>query len=693
MSFYKLAKARTSELERPEKKIKIDYGDSKRVDIAKYHDDLTKGKVKQDYESIQSHHHDKLNHSDYLISQTNLGKTDLLKNKLLSERMAQLNATKYESVQEVDINLGVGSDNAVVREVNQVIGDFIQKISSGVFDLTMTNDLYKLYKLIQTQTYKFGSDLLERYKSYFEDVKETLDLDETADVVRSYSRKDSSVLDLMTKIVGNSIKIIDKMLEAIVSGKSSEERKQILEQDVKNITFKKIDTTYLKELSKEINDMEADMKSKKDKKTQIQLDIMQKQLDELNKIKKELKEVGRISIMPDVQKQEIYRDEISRQRLANMEMAAEEDRMREFNEQERLRQQEEEQIRREQQANEAMLEEEGRMRELEEQERRKEAEKERQRDLERSRQEELRRRQEQKLRDTIERQRELREQISSIQEDFVEMNREFEQLTEEYNRLEPEAINLFKGDTIELKRMRFNRYKEGLQNDNENENTRRQLQRKSAFNNIRRVIIDMQNTQEEYNNQELKYRETSESLLQTISEIEYLREELSAPLPAMEELPAIAGEEEFKADELDRHLDDLAEVYEAVGEAKIDDGVEPVDEFEIPELPEPEPVPAPGKEKPLYTTSEYISSKNEITLLGNSNVFYRNKEQFIEKQEKPALINLLTNLNIDYTKWSSTTKGDKERPLKAFRTKAWDVLKDNPRLKLKGGSHWFKTPK
>ena len=56
----------------------------------------------------------------------------------------------------------------------------------------------------------------------------------------------------MKIIVVNSIKIIDKMSEAITSGKSSEERKQILEQDVENIKFKKIDTTYLKELSDEI---------------------------------------------------------------------------------------------------------------------------------------------------------------------------------------------------------------------------------------------------------------------------------------------------------------------------------------------------------------------------------------------------------------------------------------------------------
>jgi hypothetical protein len=115
---------------------------------------------------------------------------------------------------------------------------------------------------------------------------------------------------------------------------------------------------------------------------------------------------------------------------------------------------------------------------------------------------------------------------------------------------------------------------------------------------------------------------------------------------------------------------------------------------------EPAPAPKPKKEekakvKPLYDTSQYSSNENEIRVSGssgilNADVFYRKKEKFIESQKKPALINLLTRLNIKYDKWSSTTKGDDPVQVEAFRTKAWDVLKDNPRLKLKGGSHWFK---
>jgi hypothetical protein len=94
-------------------------------------------------------------------------------------------------------------------------------------------------------------------------------------------------------------------------------------------------------------------------------------------------------------------------------------------------------------------------------------------------------------------------------------------------------------------------------------------------------------------------------------------------------------------------------------------------------------------EKPLYKTTEYTSTTNKITLL-NGTDYFRNKELFIEKQIKVALVNLLTKLNIDYSKWSVITKGGNETNVKAFRTKAFEVLKDNPRLKLKGGRSWFK---
>jgi hypothetical protein len=114
--------------------------------------------------------------------------------------------------------------------------------------------------------------------------------------------------------------------------------------------------------------------------------------------------------------------------------------------------------------------------------------------------------------------------------------------------------------------------------------------------------------------------------------------------------------------------------------------------------PEPAAAPKPKKEetakvKKLYETSQYSSDAEKITLIDNDFVYFRNKEQFIKSQNKATLVDLLDKLNIDYKKWSSTTKGDNETNVKAFRTKAFEILKDNPRLKLKGGTHWFKTPK
>jgi hypothetical protein len=650
MSFYKLVKARTLELERPEKKLRTDYGESKRVDVAKYHDDLTKGKIKQNYDSIKSHHHDKLNHSDYLISQTNLGKTDLLKNKLLAERMAQLNATSYQPVQEVDINLGIGSSNAVVQEVNQVIGDFIQKISSGVFDLTMTNDLYKLYKLIQTQTYKFGSDLLERYKSYFEDVKDTLDLDETANVVRSYSRKDSSVLDLMIKIVNNSIQIINKMLEAIAKGTTSDERKQILEQDVKNISFKKIDTTYLKELSKEIKSIEEEIKTSKQDKMGGQYLLLQQQLDELQNIKKTMKDVEWNTKEPQEKSAIKFQEYAQNQEYEQMQRD-----QQEAERQDLLRQQAE---------LERQIEVEKRKKsDLEEQKRRQKLEQE----------ERERNAQNEKI-------DELRGKLNVLEKQNEIIVNFIDSLEGKYTSLRTEVLRLLDGKQ-QNKSNRLKNYRKSIEDGKENENFFNALKTKPEFLQLRQNIIE----QLEYNRR----------LNAVQAEYIIVSDELDAlergGLPIEPEVMIDdKGVPEIKAEEADTVLDNLAEIFEADVDKKMDDTIKPVDMFEPMSIPNIKPkTDETMTEKPLYKTTEYTSTTNKITLL-NGTDYFRNKEQFIEKQSKVALVNLLTKLNIDYSKWSVITKGGNETNVKAFRTKAFEVLKDNPRLKLKGGRSWFK---
>ena len=652
MSFYKLAKARILEETRPEKKLRTDYGESKRVDVVKYHDDLTKGKIKQNYDSIKSHHHDKLNHSDYLISQTNLGKTDLLRNKLLSERMAQLGATKYESVKETDINLGIGSDNAVVQEVNQVIGDFIQKISSGVFDLTMTNDLYKLYKLIQTQTYKFGSDLLERYKSYFEDVKDTLDLDETADVVRSYSRKDSSVLRLMKTIVVNSIQIIDKMLGSIVNGNTTEERKQILEQDVKNITFKKIDTTYLKELSKEIKSLEKNKKTEKDSRKNAKNQALLEQL----------KNIENVARMSEMQKQDLFLQEERQQQKENQGMMEEEESKRAYDEEQRVIDEERQRLdeERQQQENQGMAEEEERTRDYDRDYEAKE-EKERQRIM-RIREDRLKREQERRI---------AEEDVLSKRYD--DLSKRLDVLNNQLDFLKKSKREIFSNGIppiITSIRTLFPEKKRREIADSVNEYIASYLEGTDDKN----VFIDD------------LFAKSAEEGKRLVDVAEFINSIEEKELSNFREVQEIQEEIEQIPTSIDDRKEEILRDLEE--EFKPTPVPEPVAEA----VPKPAPKPKKeetAKETPLFKSTEYTSTGTKITLL-NGTDYYRNREQFIDKQSKTELIILLDKLNINYNKWSSTTKGDDPVQVKAFRTKAWDVLKDNPRLKLKGGNHWFK---
>jgi hypothetical protein len=254
------------------------------------------------------------------------------------------------------------------------------------------------------------------------------------------------------------------------------------------------------------------------------------------------------------------------------------------------------------------------------------------------------------------------------------------ELKNKYTGLRTQVLRFVDGKQAD-KFNRLNNYRQGLEKGKENQAFYNALKSKPDFLALRQNILD----QQEYNRQ-----------LDAV-QAEYIR--VSNELDALErgELPIEPkvmiddkGEPDIKADEADTILDNLAEMFEADADGKIDDTIKPVDFFE----PMPIPNIKPKKddtmtEKPLYKTTEYTSNANKIELT-NGDIYYRNKEQFIDKQSKIALTKLLTKLDIDYTKWSSTTKGTNISNVKAFRTTAWDILKDNPRLTLLRGTHWFK---
>jgi hypothetical protein len=312
MSFFALAKQRSSELENIERPLKMPKFDTQfrgqPVDLAKYHEQLTRGKIAQESQNIPLQQHNKTYHSEYLQSNYLKGQNESydLRSKLLQDRMTQL-TTKYE--QPMSKSLLSTSENKTVISMNDELNTFIQKIESGVFDLTMISDLYKLYNNVKSQSYLFSDELLNVYINRFTDIQNALELDETADVVRKYSQKDSSVLNLMTEIVKSCLQLLEKMSNAIKKGINQSERKEILKQDISIKNYKKVETSFLKDLSKEIKDLDDKKAKAKTKKDSEKFALLQKQLEELSKIT----EFNRITMNPE-QKALVEQDQLKKQR-------------------------------------------------------------------------------------------------------------------------------------------------------------------------------------------------------------------------------------------------------------------------------------------------------------------------------------------------------------------------------------------
>jgi hypothetical protein len=458
----------------------------------------------------------------------------------------------------------------------------------------------------------------------------------------------------MIKIVDNSIQIIDKMLDAIVNGKSSDERKQILEQDVKNITFKKIDRTYLKELSDEIKNLEKSKKSEKDA----------RKTEKTQALLEQLKNIEKVARMPDMQKQGIFFQE-EREEQMRLE---EERRLQEEEAQRKV-----EELRREREENIGMAEEEEQTINFNAKEN---EERERIRVL---REKRLKREQEQ--REAEERERREAEEADLIRR-YEELSRASEKLSEELvfvresrNQLSTDAFPRFISTIFTVNRL----FPDLTRNDVA------ALVREYIF--AVRNGTDVSNT---FINDLFEKSETDGSTLVALAN----------------EISRLDSQERRITEEMDDIQREIARISTKFSDA-LDDRVENFfDDTEADLAVEPAPAPAPepaaapkpkkeetAKVKKLYETSQYSSDAEKITLIDNDFVYFRNKEQFIKSQNKATLVDLLDKLNIDYKKWSSTTKGDNETNVKAFRTKAFEILKDNPRLKLKGGTHWFKTPK
>ena len=285
-----LAKQRATELDHEQKQVKFDYNANiYQGDIVSYYNALNHGKIQQHANSVPNiDNHKRTYNSEYLQLQyqPNSGKTDLMRKQLLEGRMSQI-AGQYNIPTAQEPNLSLGSNSPIVNELDKILNNFVEKVSSGIFDVTMTADLYAILKIIENEGYKFGRDLLERYKSFFEDIIDLLNDDTTTDFIEGI-KNEKSVSQLMSSVTSRCIDIIDAMLEAVKSGNSSTERKLILDAYIKNNILKQTKEDklkFMKQINKDLKAKEDELKKAKKEKNDKVVALLEEQIKLLKEIK------------------------------------------------------------------------------------------------------------------------------------------------------------------------------------------------------------------------------------------------------------------------------------------------------------------------------------------------------------------------------------------------------------------------
>lgn len=285
-----LAKQRATELDHEQKQVKLDYNANiYQGDIVSYYNALNHGKIQQHANSIPNiDNHKRTYNSEYLQLQyqPNSGKTDLMRKQLLEGRMSQISG-QYNIPTAQEPNLSLGSNSPIVNELDKILNNFVEKVSSGIFDVTMTSDLYAILKIIENEGYKFGRDLLERYKSFFEDIIDLLNEDTTTDFIEGI-KNEKSVSQLMSNVTGRCIDIIDAMLEAVKSGNSSTERKLILDAYIKNNILKQTKDDklkFMKQINIDLKRKETELKKAKKEKNDKVVALLEEQVKLLKEIK------------------------------------------------------------------------------------------------------------------------------------------------------------------------------------------------------------------------------------------------------------------------------------------------------------------------------------------------------------------------------------------------------------------------
>ena len=169
MSIFELQNERNKQLSQPKiKEAEQAYKPiSDTYNIVDYYNTMRNGKYEQMTQSKAKIPNQQLSYfSEHLKSSELMktGKHNLNLHSLLSDRANELKG--YKKPQVYEEKLSSGSDSKVVSELESLLNNFTEKIQSGVFDISMSNDIYAIFKIFERSSYLFSRELLEKYRSF-----------------------------------------------------------------------------------------------------------------------------------------------------------------------------------------------------------------------------------------------------------------------------------------------------------------------------------------------------------------------------------------------------------------------------------------------------------------------------------------------------------------------------------------------
>jgi hypothetical protein len=250
---------------------------AKPVDIVAYYKKQVKNQVEQDLYNVANENHNKINHGDYIESNFLLkyGQEDKYRNKLLKDRMQQLGLTSYD-FKPSETSLTIGNDDEDVNKLDMLINDFVLKVKSGLFDISMLSELNEIFKIIQLKSYLFSNELLDKYITYFEDMNVILGDKQTETVATEKGLSGEAILKALKNILVRCISILKLLFNT--SGKTVDDKKLIVIEYVKSDKFKIIETRIIEDISKKIKQSQEDLEKARTKKQKTLAKTIEKQL-------------------------------------------------------------------------------------------------------------------------------------------------------------------------------------------------------------------------------------------------------------------------------------------------------------------------------------------------------------------------------------------------------------------------------